>query len=554
MTVEEFLARFERVKKSGSGWTARCPAHEDRQASLSIGEGDEGRVLLKCHAGCTTEEIVSAIGLQVRDLFPSRGEGASYPRATVATVQQPSSGPGCTLAAYASAKGLPVAFLESLGVAEMRYLGAPAVRFPYVDPAGEEVCVRFRVSLDGDVRIRTKAGNKHCLYGLNRLETARELGYVIVVEGESDTQTLWHADYPAIGLPGANGWNEDRDAEHLDGISAVYVLIEPDRGGQAVLTRVGGSSIRERVRLVTLSDAKDVSELCLADRERFSERLEAALQSATPWAEHEQVAAEIRLRTAWSSCALLAHEPKILDAFACDLARSGLAGEARSARLLYLVLTSRFLGRPVSSAVKGPSSGGKSYLVERVSSFFPGDAFYELTAMSEHALAYGTEPLSHRFLILYEAAGLEGDFATLPDPLAPERRTSSLRDGREDRERPRAATDRAGRTDRPDHHDYEGRAPSRERDTPALDPDHGHRAADEGRVACTRRRRRSHGARSLALDRVAGMAGSLRASGGDPVRDPTRRAHSADCGPSPPRLRRAPEPDPRPCATAPDNA
>src|SRR5206468_1582008 len=53
-----------------------------------------------------------------------------------------------------------------------------------------------------------------------------------------------------------------------------------------------------------------------------------------------------------------------------------------------------------------------SFLVETVTSFFPADAFYELTAMSEHALAYGTEPLSHRFLILYEAAGLEGDFAT----------------------------------------------------------------------------------------------------------------------------------------------
>src|SRR5829696_8600116 len=60
--------------------------------------------------------------------------------------------------------------------------------------------------------------------------------------------------------------------------------------------------------------------------------------------------------------------------------------------------------------MKGPSSGGKSYLTERVLGFFPEEAYYALTAMSEHALAYGEEPLSHRFLVLYEAAGMSSDF------------------------------------------------------------------------------------------------------------------------------------------------
>jgi hypothetical protein len=69
------------------------------------------------------------------------------------------------------------------------------------------------------------------------------------------------------------------------------------------------------------------------------------------------------------------------------------------------------LDRPVSAAIKGPSAGGKSFLVETVSGFFPPTAVYALTAMSEHALAYGTEPLQHRFLVLYEAAGLESEFA-----------------------------------------------------------------------------------------------------------------------------------------------
>jgi len=57
------------LHETGSGWSARCPAHEDRQASLSIGEGEDGRVLLNCHAGCDHKAILAAIGLEERDLF-----------------------------------------------------------------------------------------------------------------------------------------------------------------------------------------------------------------------------------------------------------------------------------------------------------------------------------------------------------------------------------------------------------------------------------------------------------------------------------------------------
>jgi len=97
MTIEEFLPRVARVKRSGKGWTARCPAHEDRQASLSVTEGDDKRVLVHCFAGCSTEDVVGALGLTMSDLFPRGGGGRSYPRATPATVQQSPSRPGCTL-------------------------------------------------------------------------------------------------------------------------------------------------------------------------------------------------------------------------------------------------------------------------------------------------------------------------------------------------------------------------------------------------------------------------------------------------------------------------
>jgi hypothetical protein len=82
-------------------------------------------------------------------------------------------------------------------------------------------------------------------------------------------------------------------------------------------------------------------------------------------------------------------------------------GERRAAKILYLALISRF-SRPTSVVVNGPSSAGKSFLVEQTLEFFPTSAYYPLTAMSERALAYSTEPLSHRFLVLYEGAALNG--------------------------------------------------------------------------------------------------------------------------------------------------
>jgi hypothetical protein len=75
--LDNVISRLERVKSTGaSKWKACCPAHHDKTPSLAISETSDGVVLLKCWAGCTTSEIVSAIGLELRDLFP----GIKQPR------------------------------------------------------------------------------------------------------------------------------------------------------------------------------------------------------------------------------------------------------------------------------------------------------------------------------------------------------------------------------------------------------------------------------------------------------------------------------------------
>jgi DNA primase len=58
--VVDVAQRFN-ARRSGKGYLARCPAHDDRKASLSISEGRDGRVLLKCFAGCAFDQIVSAV-------------------------------------------------------------------------------------------------------------------------------------------------------------------------------------------------------------------------------------------------------------------------------------------------------------------------------------------------------------------------------------------------------------------------------------------------------------------------------------------------------------
>jgi hypothetical protein len=234
---------------------------------------------------------------------------------------------------------------------------------------------------------------------------------VALVEGESDCHTLWFYGIPALGIPGATNWREDRDAAHLDGIDTIYVVVEPDRGGDALREWLGRSSIRHRAKLVRLP-TKDPSALHLEGSGDFLKRWHIACDSAIPWTQAEAESGAAERADAWKLCGRLASKADIFDDLNNTLSVLGLVGERRTAKLVYLAVTSRLLDRPVSIAVKGPSSGGKSFVVESTLRLFPTEAFYALSAMSDRALAYSSEPLQHRHLVIYEAAGMASEFAT----------------------------------------------------------------------------------------------------------------------------------------------
>lgn len=74
MTLQDFLSRLDGVHGHGNKFTARCPAHDDHDPSLSVTQGADGRILLHCFAGCSPENIVGAMGLTMRDLFPENDD------------------------------------------------------------------------------------------------------------------------------------------------------------------------------------------------------------------------------------------------------------------------------------------------------------------------------------------------------------------------------------------------------------------------------------------------------------------------------------------------
>jgi len=249
-------------------------------------------------------------------------------------------------------------------------------------------------------------------YGLDQLEEARRNGFIVLGEGESDYHTLRIFDIPALTIPGAGTW-KDTWAEYLEGISCIYVIIEPDKGGATLLKHLAKSRLRDRVHLLDLAEtvqAKDPSALYCQNPRRFRHRWRYALTRAIPWADYVRRELDAQQQQLWQQCQALARHPRILERLAQVLAPR-VAGELDIAQLLYLILTTRFFPEPVSAVITGPSAAGKSHLSKQVVALFPADAVVELTAMSERVLAYSEEPIAHRVLLWYETAGLGGPLA-----------------------------------------------------------------------------------------------------------------------------------------------
>jgi hypothetical protein len=437
--LERILNLLEDVRELSTGYQAKCPAHDDQHPSLSIGQGDDGRVLLQCHTGCSVEAVTEAISLRMRDLFPpssrKSGGGNNRPPANgsntrtvaghqpgarnddrsdddstdIADSNDRTAPPlGLTLEDYAQKKRLPIEWLRELGLTQIYVGGTPAVHMPYRDELGIAGAARFRLAMEGEHRFRWRTGSKLCLYGLWRLVEMRSSTWIVLVEGESDTQTLWHYRIGALGLPGASTWNEAW-APLLDGFEIIYVVIEPGKSGEAMLHWLKQSAIRDRVRLVRLAPYKDPSAMHIDHPLAFEERWQAALDAATPWVDEANAERSRQAQTFYAQAKKLLEAPNLLQQVAEAMRQRGFAGDVAPAKLTYVALTSRLLERPQNLAVVAPSAAGKNRAVDEALAFVPPEAVYVMKAGSPRALIYNAEDFSHRVVVVSEADSIPED-------------------------------------------------------------------------------------------------------------------------------------------------
>ena len=197
------------VKAGRDKQDVKCPAHDDGNPSLSIGQGDE-KALMYCHNGCTNEQIVGVIGLPMAALFDD----------WKATEPRPSASP-------------------TLGpeTARYEYLNADGSRRFDVVRYGDGLGKTFRQHLPGQSR-GTLNGLTPVLYRLPEIIEAKQRGrWVVIVEGEKDADRLWGEGFAATTSPmGAGKWGKC-DTAVLDGAN-VAVIGDNDETGRKHVAEV----------------------------------------------------------------------------------------------------------------------------------------------------------------------------------------------------------------------------------------------------------------------------------------------------------------------------
>ena len=215
MQLKEILSRLKVVKGGGTQYTALCPAHEDKTPSLAISEKD-GKILLHCYAGCSTENIVAAIGLEMRDLFAAENTPQGGHAADNNTNPSAASKSKREITAVYDYKDMDGNTVHST----IRY--APkgfSQRRPDLDKPG------------GYIYKDVFKGVTPTLYNLQAVANAiKERQPVLIVEGEKDCENLVKLGFIATTCPmGAGKWRKEY-SDMLMG-ATVYIIADNDEVG-----------------------------------------------------------------------------------------------------------------------------------------------------------------------------------------------------------------------------------------------------------------------------------------------------------------------------------
>lgn len=229
----EYTAVIQKYKITGDNLVGLCPFHQDRNDSFSVDlktgkwhcfaedEGGNFVTFWAKYQGIDTKEAYKEI-LARYGITPEHERQA-----------QPTNASGLgsyTLERYSFDKRLPADFLRDtckVDTGKDRD-GTEYLRMPYFFEDGKEAAIRKRYAKKEFRWMRGSKG-KICLYGEWRLPGIRKAGYAVLVEGESDTQTLWYLGIPAIGIAGASMF-KDYQTMGLQDLK-LYIHREPDGGG-----------------------------------------------------------------------------------------------------------------------------------------------------------------------------------------------------------------------------------------------------------------------------------------------------------------------------------
>ena len=241
MTLEAILGRLKGVRRNGSGWVALCPAHSDCNPSLAVRDSD-GKVLLHCYAGCSTEDVCAVLGIQMSALFPSNGSArrieAIYPY-----------------------------------VDEMKHLLFEVVRY-------EPKSFRQRRPDGHGGSLWTLNGVRRVLY---RLPDVLAAASVLVCEGEKDCDTGGRLGLVATCNPGGAGKWRDEYSDVLSGKHVCIIADADDPGrkhAQHVAQSLAGKVLG--LKVIELPGSKDLSDWVAAGGTKAA--LEGFIESTGEWA------------------------------------------------------------------------------------------------------------------------------------------------------------------------------------------------------------------------------------------------------------------------------
>jgi len=233
----EYSRIIPKYKISGDNLTGLCPFHDDKNNSFSV---DLKTGCWKCHAedrgGNFTSFYAELNGIDTKEAYKSilKQYGAYKPEEDK---KPEGSLLSYSVAQYVLEKRLPEEFLKEQCCLQTKRdkQGIQYLYIPYFNENSDEVTYRKRY---GDKAFRWKygAGKDICMYGEWKLEQIRTAGYVALVEGESDSQSMWYMGISTLGIPGASMMRKEWATTLQD--LKVYIHVEPDKGGETFLHKV----------------------------------------------------------------------------------------------------------------------------------------------------------------------------------------------------------------------------------------------------------------------------------------------------------------------------